>query len=143
MSILRHKAMVRHYGETVFVQMVRDDDGSWVEYSAHAEITGKMTAAVDAEMKRLGLAIVKVTQADSEMWTQSAELSESQGEVERLTQLLSAVVDERDAARRLVVRLCLAGDAMHDYLHGLAYDARPPDDDWEAIVLAWETARKK
>jgi hypothetical protein len=69
--------MVRHYGDMVYVQMVKDEDGTYVEYADYAERVGKMQQAVKDEQKRLGLAITQVTD--------NAEVTRLRAEVERLT----------------------------------------------------------
>jgi archaellum component FlaC len=69
--------MVRHYGDTVYVQMVKDEDGTYVQYSDCAEIVGKMQAALAREQKRLGEAISKLST--------DAEVTRLKAEVERLS----------------------------------------------------------
>ena len=86
MSVTRFKAMVRHYGDMVYVQMVKDEDGTYVEYADYAERVGKMQQAVKDEQKRLGLAITQVTD--------NAEVTRLRAEVERLTKAGDAMIDE-------------------------------------------------
>lgn len=69
--------MVRHYGDMVYVQMVKDEDGTYVEYADYAERVGRMQQAVKDEQKRLGVAITQVTE--------NAEVTRLRAEVERLT----------------------------------------------------------
>jgi len=94
--------MVRHYGDMVYVQMVKDEDGTYVEYADYAERVGRMQQAVKDEQKRLGLAITQVTD--------NAEVTRLKAEVERLTK---------------------AGDAMASGLQGMAGE-RPKAlaDEW-------------
>ena len=113
MSVTRFKAMVRHYGDMVYVQMVKDEDGTYVEYADYAERVGKMQQAVKDEQKRLGLAITQVTD--------NAEVTRLRAEVERLTK---------------------AGDAMHCFLIGYIVENRLSSSYLNKLDDGWVNARE-
>ena len=85
MSVTRFKAMVRHYGDVVYVQMVKDEDGTYVEYADYARLK--------AEVERLTAFTTRTIIPNDELQAQVERLTKAGDELHAF--LINYIVESR------------------------------------------------